>query len=88
MCAKRLFQIRAKRFRRAQPPHRVAAFVDHPAHQLQNAVQWRLGWRIRRKAVYRDVQLHGRAEEALQQSVMQFLRDARAFGQPLFKQRR
>src|SRR5277367_729033 len=31
------------------------------------------------------MQLHGRAEEALQQCIVKFLRDARPFGEPFFK---
>ena len=73
---KRLFEIERTAMRRAQPANRVAAFLDHLLDQLQHAAQRWLGRRIGGQAVHRDMQLHGGAEEALQQRVVQFLRDA------------
>ena len=54
-------------------------------NQLKHAAQPRLLRRILGQAVDGDVQLHGGAEEALQQCIVQFLRDAGALAEPLFK---
>src|ERR1700722_1532669 len=80
-----LSQIQIAAVAGAQPLYRIAAFFDYLVHQLQDPPQRGLGGRIRRKAIGCHVQLHGCAEEALQQGVMQFLRDARPFREPLFK---
>ncbi len=68
-----------------QPPHGVPALLDHLPHQLKDAAERRFGRRILGQPVDRDVQLHGCAEKALQQGIVQFLRDASPLGQPLFK---
>ena len=71
--------------RRPQPAHRVAALLDHPSHQIEHPAERRLGRRILRQPIGRDVELHRRADETLQQRVVQFLRDARPLREPLFE---
>src|SRR5262245_8783074 len=67
---KRLFEIKRIRGDRAQPLYCVSAFFDDLPHQLLDLVQPRLGRRVLMQLLDRDVELHGGAEEALQQCVM------------------
>src|SRR5262245_11611654 len=67
---KGLFEIKRIRGDRAQTLNRASAFFDDSPHQLLYRVQPRLGWRVLRQLLDRDVKLHGGAEEALQQCVM------------------
>ena len=71
--------------RRSQPADGVAPLLDDPSHQVEHPVDGRPGGRIGRQAIRRHVELHRRADETLQQRVVQLLRDACPLGQPLFE---
>src|SRR5262245_23084823 len=70
---------------RTQPAHRVTALVRDTSHQrgdvFERAARRRFLWH----AIDREVQLHRGAQHALQQRIVQFLREAGAFGETLFE---
>src|SRR5215472_12571602 len=70
---------------RSQPLQRVAPLRGDASHQLQNVIQSRSCGRIRWNQIGRDVQLHGGAQETLEERVMKLTRDSRALLEPLFK---
>lgn len=68
----------------AQSLNGVPAFVDDVAHALQHTIELRL----ERRLVHffgDDVELHGGADESLQQRIVQLLRDPRPLRQTLFE---
>jgi len=61
-----------------------AAFVDSLAHEVADAAQQRLGGGIGRDPALGDLELHGGAEESLQQGVVEFACDASSFEAAFF----
>ncbi len=80
-----LFEIVVLAAGRTQPSDCIASLFDHTPHQLEHPAQALLVWPFRRHMVYRNVELHRRAQKTLQQRVVQFLRDARSLRQPLLE---
>ena len=72
-------------WRGAQSANRVTALFDHLPHQLKRASEGGLRGRIRGHAIGCDMDLHRDAEKALQQRIVQLLRDARSLSQPLLE---
>ena len=83
--AERLLEVVAASRRRAQATHGVAALIDDASHQLEHAIERRPRGRIGRHVAGRDMQLHRRADQTLQQGVVQVLRDARPLRQPFLE---
>ena len=69
----------------AQSADRDAAFVADAAHQREHALELLPVRRLGGQIVDGGMQLHRGAHHALQQRVVQLLRDARAFGQAFFE---
>jgi hypothetical protein len=80
-----LFQIERLTAVGAESPNRVPAFFNDLSHQLLDMSEGRSGWRILCQIIHHDVELHGRADDALQQGVVQFLCDAQPLRQPLLE---
>lgn len=70
---------------RAQTAKSITAFIDDLGHEFEDAVESGAGGRVFGELVDGDMKLHGGAEDALEESVMQFLGDASALGEALFK---
>src|SRR5262249_3159162 len=71
--------------RRSQASDRITPFFYHLSHQLEDAAYLRLLRQIRRQLVGRHIELHRGAQKTLQQSIVQFLSDARPLSQSFFK---
>src|SRR3977135_2446392 len=67
------------------PPHSRAAFINRPARQAQSAAERGpkkgIGWRL----FHGLVEQHGCAEKSLEQSVVQFVHDARTLSRAFFQ---
>jgi len=67
------------------PPHSRAAFINRPARQAQSAAKRGpkrgIGWRL----FHGLVEQQGCAEKSLEQSVVQFVHDARTFFATFFQ---
>jgi len=61
-----------------------AAFIDSLPHEVADTAQERLRWRIGWEPALGDLELHGGAEESLQQGVVEFACDASSFEAALF----
>ena len=70
---------------RAKAADGVAPFLDHAAHQIEHAGERGFRRRVLRQAIHGDVHLHRRADEPLQQRVVQFLGDAGSLRETLFE---
>ena len=64
---------------RAKSAYRIASVLDHLPHELEHPIEERSSRRVGRDLVRGNMELHRRADEALQQGVMKLAGDARAF---------
>jgi hypothetical protein len=79
------FKIVTVRVRGSQTLHYIPPLLTNNIHQFQNSTDKRLCRGIRRQDLIRNVQVHGGAQETLQQSVVEILRNSRTFGQAFFE---
>jgi hypothetical protein len=70
--------------RRAQALHCASSLLKEALHHPENTAKSRLRRGICGLVIHSLVQLHGYSEKSLQERVMEFLPDARAFRKPLF----